>query len=212
MNKRSQCPNCNKALKACICAQIKTIDSEIELIILQHPNEAKNPIGTARILDLSLPNCQIIIGEDFTHNETLNEILSSETRDCYLLYPSEESTIVTALCDDRDEAAIRTKRITCILLDSTWRKAYRMYQVSSNLHRLPALRLEAEVPSQYKIRQSSKAGGLSTVEAGYLLLSALDKQPDKYQSLLSAFNYMIDYQIAQMGEDVYRRNYLNKSQ
>lgn len=211
MNKRSQCPNCNKALKACICAHIKTIDTEIELIILQHPNEAKNPIGTARILDLSLPNCQIIIGEDFSHNDTLNSILANDNRDCYLLYPSEESIAVTTLGGNRPLSEERRKKITCVLLDSTWRKAYRMYQVSKNLHGLPAISLQAELPSQYKIRQSSKTGGLSTVEAGYLLLSALDEQPEKYQSLLSAFNYMIDYQIAQMGEAVYRRNYLNKS-
>lgn len=212
MNKRSQCPNCNKALKACICAHIKTIDSEIELVILQHPNEAKNPIGTARILDLSLANCQIIIGEDFSHNDTLNDILASDDRDCYLLYPREDSIAVTALCGNKLIAEERSKKITCILLDSTWRKAYRMYQVSTNLHVLSAIRLQAELPSQYKIRQSSKAGGLSTVEAGYLLLTELDKQPEKYQSLLSAFNYMIDFQISQMGEAVYRRNYLNQSQ
>ncbi|MBL1415325.1 MAG: DTW domain-containing protein, partial [Moritella sp.] len=91
MSKRKKCTVCDKALAACICQHITEIDSDIELIILQHPGEVKNAIGTARILNLSLPQCQIIIGEDFTDNAQLNEILNDLTRQCFLLYPSEES-------------------------------------------------------------------------------------------------------------------------
>ena len=60
------------------------IDSDIELIILQHPSEVKNAIGTARILDLSLPHCQIIIGENFTEDNVLNNILKTVSQPSFL--------------------------------------------------------------------------------------------------------------------------------
>jgi len=214
VNKRKKCTVCDKALAACICQHITVIDSDIELIILQHPGEVKNAIGTARILNLSLPQCQIIVGENFTDNSQLNDILNDRTRQCYLLYPSEESIQVEALSFTESNNVVNNSAIinnnmkrTFILLDGTWRKAFKMYQTSMNLQAIPAVRLSAEKESQYTIRQTSIEGGLSTVEAGYLLLSTLEKDTAKYQPLLTAFEYMINFQIAQMPAGLFNNNY-----
>ncbi|KXO09116.1 hypothetical protein AKG98_1325 [Moritella sp. JT01] len=214
MSKRKKCTVCDKALAACICQHITMIDSDIELIILQHPGEVKNAIGTARILNLSLPQCQIIIGENFTDNTQLNDILNDLTRQCYLLYPSEDSINVEGLSliensnMDSNSAVIQNNmKRTFILLDGTWRKAFKMYQTSINLQGIPAVRLSGEEESQYTIRQTSIEGGLSTVEAGYLLLSTLEKDKVKYQPLLTAFEYMINFQIAQMPAGLFNKNY-----
>lgn len=204
MSKRKQCAVCEKALAACICQQITVIDSDIELIILQHPTEVKNAIGTARILNLSLPQCQIIIGEDFTVNTQLNKILNDPQRECFLLYPGESSVSVEEL---RSTAITKPKR-TFILLDGTWRKAYKMYQSSVNLHAIAAIKLDAEQVSKYTIRQTSIEGGLSTVEAGCLLLSTLDENPQKYKPLLTAFEYMINFQISQMPKGLFKKHYI----
>lgn len=207
MSKRKKCTVCDKALAACICQHITEIDSDIELIILQHPGEVKNAIGTARILNLSLPQCQIIIGEDFTDNAQLNEILNDLTRQCFLLYPSEESIAAEYLAINESSHRDTDMKRTFILLDGTWRKAFKMYQSSINLQKLPAVRLNAEQESQYTIRQTSIEGGLSTVEAGFLLLSTLDKDKEKYQPLLTAFEYMINFQIAKMPAGLFNKNY-----
>ena len=212
MSKRKKCTVCDKALAACICQHITVIDSDIELIILQHPGEVKNAIGTARILNLSLPQCQIIIGENFTDNTQLNGILNDPTRQCFLLYPSEESVAAEYLAANENSSIESSNpnaniKRTFILLDGTWRKAFKMYQSSSNLHSLPAVRLNAEQKSQYTIRQTSIEGGLSTVEAGFLLLSILDQDKNKYQPLLTAFEYMINFQIAQMPDGLFNKNY-----
>lgn len=217
MNKRKKCTVCDKALPACICKQITVIDSDIELIILQHPSEVKNAIGTARILNLSLPQCQIIIGENFTDNDQLNEILNDPKQQCYLLYPNDDCITVDALVSNANgivkgchsgvhHSEVKDKR-TFILLDGTWRKAFKMYQSSTNLQSIPAVRLNAEQASQYTIRQTSIAGGLSTVEAGFLLLSTLDQDKEKYQPLMTAFEYMINFQIAQMPDGLFNKNY-----
>ncbi|WP_017219658.1 tRNA-uridine aminocarboxypropyltransferase [Moritella dasanensis] len=212
MSKRKKCTVCDKALAACICQHITKIDSAIELIILQHPSEVKNAIGTARILNLSLPQCQIIIGEDFTGNAQLNDRLNDPTKQCFLLYPSEDSIAAETLAGnenlDVDNGALDTHiNRTFILLDGTWRKAFKMYQSSVNLQSIPAVRLNAQQQSQYTIRQTSIEGGLSTVEAGFLLLSTLDQDKHKYQPLLTAFEYMINFQIAQMPEGLFNKNY-----
>jgi DTW domain-containing protein YfiP len=181
------------------------IDSDIELIILQHPSEVKNAIGTARILDLSLPYCQIIMGENFTEDNVLNNILNDPSRQCYLLYPSSESMPVKSLINME-----ATGQRTFILIDGTWRKAYKMFQLSTNLHRLPAVRCDPASASQYTIRQTSVEGGLSTVEAGHLLLATLEQNSAKYQPLLDAFEYMIDFQISQMPEGIFNKHYKSK--
>ncbi|SQD76869.1 tRNA-uridine aminocarboxypropyltransferase [Moritella yayanosii] len=207
MSKRKKCTVCDKALAACICQHITVIDSDIELIILQHPSEVKNAIGTARILNLSLPQCQIIIGEDFTDNTQINDILNDRARQCFLLYPSEESIAAEYLAGNESSNRDANIKRTFILLDGTWRKAFKMYQSSINLQKLPAVRLNAEQQSQYTIRQTSVEGGLSTVEAGFLLLSTLDKDKEKYQPLLTAFEYMINFQIAKMPAGLFNKNY-----
>lgn len=212
MSKRKKCTVCDKALAACICQHITKIDSDIELIILQHPSEVKNAIGTARILNLSLPQCQIIIGECFTNDAQLNDILNDPTRQCFLLYPSTESIAAETLANNENSSMekfdleVNIKR-TFILLDGTWRKAFKMYQSSSNLQTLPAVRLNSDQQSQYTIRQTSIEGGLSTVEAGFLLLATLEQDKEKYQPLLTAFEYMINFQIAQMPDGLFNKNY-----
>jgi len=207
VSKRKKCTVCDKALAACICQHITIINSDIELIILQHPGEVKNAIGTARILNLSLPQCQILIGENFTDNAQLNSILNDPKRQCFLLYPSEESIAAEHLAADESSDRDANIKRTFILLDGTWRKAFKMYQSSINLQTLPAVRLNAEQESQYTIRQTSIEGGLSTVEAGFLLLSTLDQDKEKYQPLLTAFEYMINFQIAQMPDGLFNKNY-----
>ena len=206
MSKREQCMTCGEAVAACICQQIHVIDSAIELIILQHPSEVKNAIGTARILALSLPHCQIFVGENFTEHNELNAILQDKSRPCYLLYPSDDSIPASDL---RAHAGATNARF--IIIDGTWRKAYKILQSSLNVQALPAVRCDAGSESNYTIRKTSIAGGLSTVEAGYLLLSSLENNSAKYQSLLSAFSYMIDYQIKQMPAGVFEKNYVNST-
>ena len=72
------CPQCSKALQACICQWVTPLESNVELIILQHPSEEHRPMGTARILSLSLKNSVTIVGEDFSDNEQLNNMLADE--------------------------------------------------------------------------------------------------------------------------------------
>ena len=67
--------------------------------------------------------------------------------------------------------------------------------------------INAAGKSTYRIRKSPREDGLSTVEAGYYLLSELEKNKDKFKPLLEVFNHMIEFQISNIPKEVYNKNY-----
>ncbi len=157
-------------------------------------------MGTARILSLSLKNSVTIVGEDLSDNEQLNDMLADTQYQHVILYPSEHSAPVESVTRPN-------KKLRVILLDGTWKKAFKMWQVSSNLHALNTVHLPKDLKGNYRIRKAPSENSLSTVEAGYHLLSLLEDGRD-FSPLLTAFDQMIQFQINQMPPGVFEKNYL----
>ncbi|GAA5645341.1 hypothetical protein VPR01S_03_01870 [Vibrio proteolyticus NBRC 13287] len=158
-------------------------------------------MGTARILSLSLPSSHHFIGEDFSAHTELNRLLSEPDSRNFVLYPSDVSQLVTQIPIDPVVDKVRV-----ILLDGTWKKAYKMYQLSANLQALPGLHLPTGLKGNYRIRKAPSDNSLSTVEAGYHLLTLLEPDRD-FLPLVSAFEQMVEFQIAQMPAGVFEKNY-----
>ncbi|MDA0147919.1 tRNA-uridine aminocarboxypropyltransferase [Vibrio sp. LaRot3] len=197
------CSQCGKSLKACICQWVQSLPSNVELIILQHPSETKRPMGTARILTLCLSNSYSFVGENFSDNESLNQLLADKTYQHFVLYPGEQSIELETL---RNRQSDQVSRYRVILLDGTWKKAFKMWQLSTNLHTLPQVRLPNDLKGNYRIRKAPSDNALSTVEAGYHVLQGLEPERD-FSPLLVAFEQMIEFQIAQMPAGVFEKNY-----
>ncbi|WP_159651810.1 tRNA-uridine aminocarboxypropyltransferase [Vibrio atypicus] len=198
------CSQCGKSLKACICEWIQSLPSKVELVILQHPSETNRPMGTARILSLSLANSHYFVDEDFTEHEPLNQLLNDTSYQHFVLYPGETSVAHTEVAQKLE----KDERIRVILLDGTWKKAYKMWLLSKNLHALPLVRLPENLQGNYRIRKAPSDNSLSTVEAGYHILSLLEPEQD-FSPLVEAFNQMIEFQIKQMPPGVFEKNYLS---
>lgn len=198
------CSQCGKSLKACICQWIQSLPSKVELVILQHPSESNRPMGTARILTLSLANSHCFVGEDFSQHSALNQLLAQPEVPHFVLYPGEGAVNHQYVADH----VAKAQKLRIILLDGTWKKAYKMWQLSSNLHVLPLIRLPENLQGNYRIRKAPSDNSLSTVEAGYHILRLLQPETD-YSSLITAFNQMIEFQIEQMPPGVFERNYLD---
>lgn len=194
------CSQCGKARKACICDNIVALDSQVELIILQHPTEEHRPMGTARILSLSLVNSRLLVGEDFREHGELNQLLAEPDVEHFVLYPSDVSLSAAGV------ALPIEKKIRIILLDGTWKKAFKMWQLNTQLHHLPCLHLPEDLKGNYRIRKAPSENALSTVEAGFHVLSMMQPEKD-FSPLLDAFEAMVDYQIQQMPAGVFERNY-----
>ncbi|NOH61923.1 DTW domain-containing protein [Vibrio coralliilyticus] len=197
------CSQCGKSLKACICEWIQSLTSNVELVILQHPTETNRPMGTARILRLSLENSYLFEGENFTQHSELNKLLDEEGYQHFVLYPGE----VSVSHEEVAKAVSSEGKVRIILLDGTWKKAYKMWQLSENLQALPLVRLPENLQGNYRIRKAPSDNSLSTVEAGYHILTLLQPEQD-FTPLLDTFNHMIDFQIKQMPPGVFEKNYL----
>ena len=181
---RQLCSKCKRPLKTCCCELFLSINNQISIIILQHPNESKQSKGSVTLLANSLKLCKVIQGENFTNNSELQKIISQYRDHIYLLYPEKN----TSRTIDKENIINLTKHVKClILLDATWKKAYRMYQLSANLQVLPKLQLPKGLPSHYSIRKTRVDNGLSTLEACCYALSLLESDHINYRPLLDNF-------------------------
>jgi len=201
MSKRPFCQQCNKALSACICGFIQPLENQYFLHVLQDPSEQNKAIGTARILGLSLSQVKVTVGDHFNQSDF-------DLDNTFLVFPDEQAESIDEL---RNKQKIN-RGSQFIILDGSWKKAYKLLMSNPFLQALPKVMINVSDKSEYRIRKSPREDGLSTVEAGYYLLSELENNNDKFLPLLDVFNKMIDFQIKRMPADIYNKNYLNKQQ
>lgn len=193
--KRSYCANCSRPTKTCLCSEIVNLACNYQLVILQDPSEAKHALSSAPILEKSIQDAQLTVGEIFHPEELLASDWSSNS---LLVFPGEQA--ITA-----EQASVKTFKYL-ILLDGTWRKVARMLHANTWLQQLPCIAIDAKNASQYRIRKSPRADGLSTIEAAVDVLNKLHPEQD-FSPILKAFDKMIALQIDAMGEYTFQRNY-----
>ena len=199
---RQYCTRCQRPLVTCICKLTCHIENQVNVWLLQHPSEEKQSKGTATLTHLSLKNSKIIVGEDFTENEELNTIIDDNEHQVYLLYPDDTAMVATKLNT--------ATKVIVLVLDGTWKKAYKMYQLSKNLHSLPKLTLGEHITSNYVIRKHHKETDVSTLEACVHALSSLEGDTAKYQPLLESFQQFNEFQLSLSKQHRQPKNNKNK--
>ncbi|WNC73925.1 tRNA-uridine aminocarboxypropyltransferase [Thalassotalea psychrophila] len=187
---RQYCTRCQRPLVTCICKLCSQIENDVRVVFLQHPSEEKQAKGTAMLAHLSLQNSSIIIGENFNEDETLNNIINDDENNVLLLYPEASSLVANKLTDTM------ISKTVILILDGTWKKAYRMYQLSTNLHRLNKITLANDIKSQYVIRKHHKDSDVSSLEACAHALGALEGNNVKYTALLESFTKFNQFQLS----------------
>ena len=188
---RHYCQTCLRPKTACICQFVSKVENRVRVLVLQHPSEVKQSKGTLTLLAHSLAHCQVIVGEDFSDNLELRQILAHYQERVFLLYPSENAEALPGT----GELAEGLEEYCLILLDATWKKAYRMFMLSKPLHTITHCRLPEGIQGQYVILTTKKAHALSTLEACCYALGALEKAEQKYTGLLAAFNQFNQFQL-----------------
>jgi len=193
MSKRERCAACQRPHSHCYCQLLVNVDNRWPVKILQHPLESRHALGTARIAALCLRQCEL----ETTTSPTPQ--LLNTSPEPVLLYPGPDSLPLEALAD----GPIRP----LLFLDATWRKSRRMLLESPALADLPKYCLPTTPVSRYRIRREPNSQALSTLEAIVYSLALLEGSDEKYQPLLQIMDALIDEQIAQMGQEVFERNY-----
>ena len=195
---RELCSHCGFSVKTCLCDSISIINNKLKIIILRHPSEEKVTKNTANLLNLGLDNCQILAGEseqDFLQLATLPKATTA------VLYPADN-----ALCLDEHTAttdALKQSLTHLIVIDGTWKKAYKMLQLTPSLHAFQAVSFKQVPQNKYVIRKAPRADSLSTLEAvahSLKLIEGLDVTP--LYKLLAA---LVDKQTQHMPDDVKAR-------
>lgn len=187
----------------CLCEHISVIENQTCVLILQHPDEARHPLNTARLAVQGLRYADLLVGETFPE---LSEFLAPFDS-VFLLFPDNghgvalDSTQAPHIPPCKpDEARL------LVVPDGTWRKARQIISNNPLLQSLPRLALSAVQPSQYKVRKAREPGALATIEAIAGALAALEPQHD-FQPLLKPFHVLVDQQIQAMGPQIYERNH-----
>ena len=171
------------------------------MLILQHPDEAKHALNTARLAALGLCNCELLIGEQFAQ---LAERLNDPAYQACLLFPGEGAQPLSTVKQQIATAGARP--LLLVVPDGTWRKARKLLYLNPLLAALPRLALPEGLHSRYRLRKAPMPGALSTLEAIVTALNALEST-QTFEQLLKPFEALIEGQISAMGADTFARNH-----
>jgi len=196
-SKRPMCPLCLRAQKACICHCVQQVHNVVEVLILQHTQEAKHIKSSGRLLQLCLQHSQIRVGEQFLEPQ-LTAWLSANGKQSYLLYPEEKSMSLEAsgrvnVAPEMNSLALHDIRL--VVIDASWRQSRQMLRDHPQLQALSRYSLSEMPASRYLIRQAHQADQLSSLEACCYALMRLEKDEQKFQPLLQAFDAFNQLQI-----------------
>ena len=184
--RRPQCLICARPRPACLCAWTRPTDNAVELLVLQHPLEAREAKNSARLLALSLRHCQIEVGEVFDPTA-----LAAWTTGAALLYPATESAPGPAV-----PAGWTPRRL--VVLDATWRKSLKLLHLNPALQALPRWALVDPPAGRYApLRRAARPHQLSTLEATCHALAQIESDTARYAPLLDAFAGWVDGQAAE---------------
>ena len=191
---RPRCDACHRALVACYCRHLAVLPTRTRVLILQHPRERDNRIGTARMAQLSLPNSELRVGLDFAADPVVQTVLADEPQS-YLLFPGPEAAELRGLPRDRP--------LTLVVLDGTWSQARKLLRINPALAALQRVGFVPSRPSGYRIRRQPAPHCVSTIEAIGEVLSVLEPEAigeDQLTALLEPFRQMNDQQVRYAAE------------
>lgn len=201
MTRRHRCERCARPDGHCLCSLIPALDSQTRVLILQHPDESRHALNTARLAALGLRNAELRVGEVF---DDLHALLGHADYHSCLLFPGPG-----AHCLGTDPARLPGP-LQLLVLDGTWRKARKLLHLNPALAALPRLALAPDTASRYRLRKAPAEDALSTLEAVVQALEILEA-PRRFDALLAPFEALIEGQIRAMGTATYQRNHAGRN-
>ncbi|MBU4611003.1 DTW domain-containing protein [Achromobacter sp. GG226] len=178
---RSRCARCTRPAGYCVCAHIPRLRNRTRVLVLQHPDEARHPLNTARLAVLGLANADLHVGEAFDARLWLDT-------PSWLLFPGDDACVLSPGMRPADPPA------QLVVPDGTWRHARRLLRTNPSLLTLPRCAPAPGAASAYTVRRAAEPGALATIEAIAATLQALDAPMDA-TPLLRPFAAMVQAQL-----------------
>ncbi len=200
---RELCWNCRQPNSVCYCSCIERFDPKIKFVILIHHVEERRRIATGRMSHLCLEESELIVGQDYSLNERVNDILDDTTLSPVILYPGKNSMDISA---DQSAPLISSifrpgKTPVVFVIDGTWATARKMIRQSQNLHSLPRIGFTPAAPSQFRVRKQPRKECYSTIEAIHQTIQILGPsvgfqiESRQHDNLLKVFSLLVETQI-----------------
>ena len=191
---REQCWECRRSRKSCLCSKIKPFKSQPLIVLLVHPRESRNSVGTARIAHLCLSNSILIQGDGFgfDQNPKIRALVEDPRNLPFVLYPGEKAEDLSTFDKNPGDPH---QRFVIFVIDGTWSTAKRMIRRSEILMNLPQIRFQPTSASTYRIRKEPAFECVSTVEAVHTLLREFEGPRVQHENLLQVFDAMVDFQL-----------------
>jgi DTW domain-containing protein YfiP len=184
-------------------AAAEPIDNRLFVLILQHPQENREPLATAAltratlrraalVTGLSWPNLGRALGRSVDPKRWAALYLGSARPAAYAFRQE-----VVAL-DRRGEPAADQEAMLrglegAVLLDGSWSEAKTLWWRNPWLLKLRRIVLNPQQRSRFgRIRREPRREALSTLEAAALLLKYLDGNPEIETALLGVLGGLID--------------------
>jgi DTW domain-containing protein YfiP len=197
------CPHCHKPVPLCICEDVKPIESRLELMILQHPQEQDRALGTARLTALHFERAVLKIGLSWPSlSKALGRTVADPSRWAVLYLGSAkaadlDTTEEVVALNRKGEVAENQRAVLrgiegVVLLDGTWSQAKALWWRNPWMLKCQRVILGPSQPSRYgKLRREPRRDGLSTIEAAALVLSTLEGRPDIADKVNASFARML---------------------
>ena len=137
--KRALCVRCSRAQRACICHCAQAVTNVVDVLILQHPQEAKHIKSSGRLLQLCLQRSRLEIAERFDEAE-LARWLSADNKQPYLLYPDEQTNgdMPAQTKNALPELGLAAvEQIRLVVIDASWRQSRKILRDHPLLQALP---------------------------------------------------------------------------
>jgi DTW domain-containing protein YfiP len=202
---RDFCLRCRKAKVTCYCAHLRPFEAGPVFVVLVHPREWKNSVGTGRMLHLSVSNSLLLQGCEFAGDERVNRLIADPGYHATVLYPGRDSIDLSGHQADAQVTGIvpAGKKLLVFVIDGTWDQARSMINKSPNLKALPQFRFTPDTRSIYRIREQPRDYCFSTLEAVHWMIERFDRlgvyrapAGRAHQSLLAVFDHMVRQQLA----------------
>lgn len=169
-----RCEACGKPKSICVCDRITRIASRTRVLVLQHPREDDQVLGTASLLERMLESCTVRRGLSWASlTDALGE--TADPKDFGVLYPmslkkplGEAELKAPYLVIDRhgDIERPAPKLRGIVVLDGTWSQGKSLWWRNPWLLKLHRVVLSPREPSIYgKLRKEPRRAFVSTLEA-----------------------------------------------
>jgi DTW domain-containing protein YfiP len=161
-----RCPDCCLHRSLCLCALVPRVPTRTKVVLVMHQLELNKPTNTGRLAVRCLPNSQVLVRglpiPDFPSVET-----DMGPGQRLLLYPHADAQPLERWRDSPEP-------VTLVVPDGTWRQAARARRRVPGLADVPCVTLPAPSRSGYRLRQATRPGRLSTMEAIARALGVLE--------------------------------------